>query len=321
MNFALTEDQRAIVAMIRDLARAEAAPDLAALGDLGLLGIMAPAEHGGTGLGLVDACLILEEVAARHPSAARRLQVHNVLALGAILEGGTEAQRAQWAERLATGAAIGSFGRLAGGRLHGVSHARQADVVVGLGDEGFALCSDLSVECESDRLLGLRESGLGDLDAAAVEAFERDAPGAVGAGNVALAAIAVGIGRGAMEHACRYATERTQFGQPIARFQAIQWKVADSATAVDAARALVHRAAWLHDRGKPFARQGAMARSAANRCALSATDHAVQIHGGYGYVADFPVESLYRDARAVALLGGGPDAQRDDVAAGLLAGV
>ncbi len=319
MNFELTEDQGVIRGMVRDLARA-GAPTVKSLGELGLMGIMAPEKIGGSGMGLVDACVILEELAARHPSTARTVQIHNTLALGALLEAGTEAQQAEWAERLATGAALGSFGATPdGSRVNGVAHGETADVVVVLGADGFALMTGGAPLCPPAGILGFRELRKCDLSGGALEPMPHDAARSIQAGNVGLSAIALGIARGALEHGCAYAQERKQFRKPISEFQAIQWKIADSAVAIDSARLLVHRAAWLHDVGKAFARQSAMARISACAAAVEVTDHAVQIHGGYGYTTDFPVESLFRDARACAAVGGTPDAQRNDVATSLLA--
>src|SRR5215471_16615359 len=115
-------------------------------------------------------------------------------------------------------------------------------------------------------------------------------------GRIGIAGFAAGIARGAMEEARAYALERNQFKKPIADFQAIQWMFADMATRIDASWVLTCRAAALKDAGKPFAREAAMAKLFASETAMWATIKAVQIHGGYGYVTDFPVERYMRDA-------------------------
>lgn len=141
---------------------------------------------------------------------------------------------------------------------------------------------------------------LGEPGAALVDAWPRLARTQLG-----LAAVACGVLRGALAVSVAYAQERRQFGQPIASFQAIQWKLADMATTLDAAWLLTLRAAWLHDAGKPDAAASARARVAATAAALRGTSEALQIHGGYGYTREFPVERALRDARACDASEGG----------------
>jgi alkylation response protein AidB-like acyl-CoA dehydrogenase len=138
-------------------------------------------------------------------------------------------------------------------------------------------------------------------------------------GRIGIAAQAVGIARGALEHARDYAKERHQFGSPIASFQAIQWKLADMATEVDAARLLTWRAAWKKDAGyADFATQSAMAKLFASDVAVKATREAIQIFGGYGYVDEYPVERFYRDAKITEIYEGTSEVQRMVIARSLL---
>ena len=116
-------------------------------------------------------------------------------------------------------------------------------------------------------------------------------------GRISIGAMAVGLAQAALESATGYAGQRVQFGQPIARFQAIQWMIADMATEIEAARLLVYRAAWLKDRGVRFTREAAMAKLFASETAERAAFKALQIHGGYGYTRDYDVERIYRDQR------------------------
>lgn len=116
-------------------------------------------------------------------------------------------------------------------------------------------------------------------------------------GRISIAAMALGLGRAALEHAVAYSKERIAFGRPIAQNQAIQWKLADCATELDAARLLIQRAAWLKDAGKPYATEAAMAKLYASEAAEKACFEAIQIHGGMGYSREVPVERLYRDNR------------------------
>ncbi len=129
-------------------------------------------------------------------------------------------------------------------------------------------------------------------------------------GRIGIGAMAVGLGMAALEAAARYAKERVQFGQPIAEFQAIQWMLADMATELEAARLLVYRAAWLKDRGQRFTKEAAMAKLFASEAAVRACYKAIQIHGGYGYTRDYPVERFYRDARLTTIGEGTSEIQR-----------
>ena len=320
MNFALTDEQKAIQAAVRDLARAGRAPAMADLSALGLFGILAPSDVGGAGLGVLDACLCLEELAARDPSAARTVHVHNFGCVAALLAAGSDEQRVRLLPDLASGKSLGTLGWTRDGvTARNVPHGAEAAVLLVIGPEGAQVATGRRHVFGKPRTLGFRETLPVDISLidAGIEPLRGDLEGVLSRSNIGLAALAVGIARGALEHACTYATERHQFGGPIKRFQAIQWKIADSATLVDAARMLVTRAADLADRGRPVAREAAMARTAAVAAALAATDHAVQIHGGYGYVADFPVERLYRDARACSLTDGTGDEARDCIASSL----
>ena len=130
------------------------------------------------------------------------------------------------------------------------------------------------------------------------------------AGRIAIGAMAVGLAQAALDASIAYAKERVQFGQPIAKFQAIQWMIADMATQLDAARLLVYRAAWLKDRGMRFTREAAMAKLFASEIAERACHAAIQIHGGYGYTKDYPLERYYRDARLCEIGEGTSEIQR-----------
>jgi butyryl-CoA dehydrogenase len=137
-------------------------------------------------------------------------------------------------------------------------------------------------------------------------------------GRIGIAGFAAGIARGAMEDAAAYAKERRQFGQAIADFQAIQWMIADMATRIEASWLLTCRAAQLKDQGKPFAREASMAKLFASETAMWTTTKAVQIHGGYGYVTEFPVERYMRDAKLAEIGEGTSEVQRMIIAKSLL---
>ena len=138
------------------------------------------------------------------------------------------------------------------------------------------------------------------------------------AGRIGIAALSVGLAQGAYEAALRYAKERRQFGQPIAAFQAIQWKLADNATRIEAARLLTYRAAYLKDQGARTTRESSMAKLFASEIAVKAADDCVQIHGGYGFVKDYPAEKYFRDVKLVTIGEGTSEIQRLVIARQLL---
>ena len=141
---------------------------------------------------------------------------------------------------------------------------------------------------------------------------------AIDASRTDIAAQGVGIAQGAFDKALAYAKERQQFGQPIANFQAIQWFLADMATQIDAARLLTHRAAYLQDNGLPFIKEASMAKLYAAEAAMFVTTKAIQIHGGYGYVKDYPLERYFRDARILEIYEGTSEMQRMTIARQLI---
>jgi alkylation response protein AidB-like acyl-CoA dehydrogenase len=129
-------------------------------------------------------------------------------------------------------------------------------------------------------------------------------------GRVAIAALSVGLARGCLEESVRYAAEREAFGQPIGAYQALQFKIADMRVGVETARLAYQRAAWLRDRGRPFATEASIAKLYASEVAVSSAREAVQVHGGYGFVEDFPVARFYRDAKVLEIGEGTSEIQR-----------
>jgi alkylation response protein AidB-like acyl-CoA dehydrogenase len=169
--------------------------------------------------------------------------------------------------------------------------------------------------------LGMRSSDTAELHLEDVEVPDANRIGEVGhgfldtlqildRGRITIGALAVGLGRGALEESRAYARERQTFGKPIADHQAIAFMIADMATELSAARLLVHRAAALCDARAPFGREASMAKLFASEAAMRATSKAIQIHGGYGYTRDYPVERYYRDAKLCEIGEGTSEVQR-----------
>jgi short-chain 2-methylacyl-CoA dehydrogenase len=136
-------------------------------------------------------------------------------------------------------------------------------------------------------------------------------------GRIGVAAMGVGLAQGALDQALAYAKERHAFGKPISKFQAIQGKLADLATEIAAARLLVYHAAWLKDQGRPFSLVAAQAKLKTGRLAVRAADEAVQIHGGYGYIEEYPVCRFYRDAKILTIGEGTDEVQQMVIARAL----
>ena len=159
----------------------------------------------------------------------------------------------------------------------------------------------------SDQLLG--EVGMGFIGALQV----------LDAGRIGIAALSVGLAQGAFDCSRSYASSRKQFGQPIASFQAIQWKLADMATRIEAARLLTYRAAFLKDQQQRTTLESAMAKLYSSEVAVRAAEDAVQIHGGYGFVKDYPAEKFFRDVKLTTIGEGTSEIQRLVIARQLLA--
>lgn len=190
------------------------------------------------------------------------------------------------------------------------------------GTPGFSLGS-------KDEKLGMRGSDWGSLqfDSAAVPVANRLGEEGKGFryfmqtldnGRISIGALGVGIAQGALDKALQYARERRQFGKAIAEFQAIQFMLSDMATEIEAARLLVYHAARLKMAGRSFSSEAAMAKLFASEAAMRAANHAIQIHGGYGYTKEFPVERYLRDAKLCEIGEGTSEIQRTVIARGIL---
>jgi alkylation response protein AidB-like acyl-CoA dehydrogenase len=185
---------------------------------------------------------------------------------------------------------------------------------VGKKEAKLGLRASPTVQLHFENMRVPAENLLGDANMGFVYAMQ-----SLDNGRLGIAAQAIGIARAALEHATRYAAERRQFNQPIKEFQAIQFKLADMATRVTASRALLYSAAAAKDRGEPITQFSSMSKLLASETAMWVTTQAVQIFGGYGYVKDYPVERLFRDAKVTELYEGTSEIQRIVIARELYA--
>lgn len=187
---------------------------------------------------------------------------------------------------------------------------------VGKREKKMGLHGSDTVEVVFEDCLVPEENLLGDLEGGFKE-FMRTLTG----GRISIGALALGLAQGAYEHSLRYSKTRKQFGQSIASFQAVQFMLADMATQIEAARALVYQAAVLKDRGKDFAKEASMAKLFASEVGNWVTDKAIQIHGGMGYCRDVPVERMHRDAKLMEIGEGTSEIQRMVIAREILKAV
>jgi alkylation response protein AidB-like acyl-CoA dehydrogenase len=377
MDFSLTDDQREIQALARDVARAEIEPHAAVwdrehrfpvelygkLAELGLMGVCVPEELGGSGADFVSYILVLEELSRADAGVGVTVAVHTSACTLPILAFGTEEQRARFVPPLARGETIGAFALTEPEAGSDAGSLRTAAVPDGDGwtvtgakqwitngshagtfllfartdqqREGARGVSAFLLDAEHVRVtreeekLGLNSSSTVDLvvEGAAVgrdRLLHEEGRGfsvamtTLDGGRIGIAAQAVGIAQAAYDVAREYAKERRTFGKPIAEHQAIQAKLADMSTEIDAARLLVHRAAWLKEQGEPHTEAGAKAKLFASEMARRQTAEAIQVLGGYGYTKEFPVERFYRDAKITEIYEGTSEIQRIVIARKIL---
>jgi alkylation response protein AidB-like acyl-CoA dehydrogenase len=325
------------------------------LGELGLMGVCVPEEHGGAGADFLSYVLVLEELSRADAGVGVTVAVHTSACTLPLLAHGSP-----YVAALASGEEIGAFAlteagsgsdasamrtRAVDGRLTGTkqwitngSHAstflvfaREGDgaaargrapisaFVVRAGAAGFAVTRE-------EEKLGLNSSSTADLSFDSTPGERLGEPGegmrialrTLDAGRIGIAAQAVGIAQAGLELATAYAKERNAFGGPIARMQAIQHKLADMQTEIEAARALTWRAARLKEAGLPHTVEGAQAKLFASAVARRQTGEAIQILGGYGYTKEFPAERYYRDAKVTEIYEGTSEIQRLVIARALL---
>jgi alkylation response protein AidB-like acyl-CoA dehydrogenase len=367
----LTDEQREIRALAARFAAEVIAPQAAQwdrdhtfpayvfeqLGELGLMGVCIPEEHGGAGADFVSYILVMEEVARADAGVATTLGVHTGAGTMPILAHGTREQAQRLVPPLAQGHELAAFALTepgsgsdasalltradAEGRLTGtkqfISHGDKAHVLnVFARDPDGRISAYVVRRGAAGFTVAGREEKLGQHSSPTVSLAFEDTPaerlGEPGAGmrialstldggRIGIAAQATGIAQAALDVATAYAKERNAFGRPIAAFQAIQHKLADMQTEIEAARALTLRAARLKEAGRPHTIEGAQAKLFASRVARHWTGEAIQVLGGYGYTKEFPAERYFRDAKVTEIYEGTSEIQRLVIARGLLGDV
>jgi alkylation response protein AidB-like acyl-CoA dehydrogenase len=376
VDFELTAEQREIQALAREFAEAEIAPHasewdrahglprevLTRLGELGLMGVCVPDDHGGAGSDFLSYVLVLEELSRGDAGVGVTVAVHTSACTLPILAFGSAAQVSSFVPPLAGGSRIGCFALTEAGsgsdagalqssaeaegggwRLRGskqwITNAgfggtillfarTDPDTRSARGVSAFLVDTDQVEITRTEEKLGLNSSLTNDLSFDTVVDGDRllgdvhhgfrVAMATLDGGRIGIAAQAVGIAQAAYDVARRYAQERHAFGHAIADFQAIQHKLANMSTEIDAARLLTWRAAWLKDHRLPHTEAGAKAKLFASEVARRQTAEAIQVLGGYGYTKEFPVERYYRDAKVTEIYEGTSEIQRLVIARELL---
>lgn len=379
MDFALTEEQRMVQATAREFAREQIAPEaaaidrehrhpaalVAAMGELGLMGIAVAEADGGAGLDHVTYALAVEEIAVACASTAAVMSVNNSLVCDPIGRFGTPQQRARFLPELASAQKLGCFALsepeagsdaaaqrttatvqsdgswVLSGTKNWITNGPVADVAVifamndrSAGTRGitaFIVPMDtpgVAAGAPDDKLgirgtqssqIVLDDAHLGaDSVLGEVGSGFKVAMSTLDGGRIGIAAQAVGIARACLEASLDYAKQRTSFGKAIIDHQAVAFKLADMAAAIDAARLLTLRAAWLKDAGLPYGRAAATAKLVASEAANDAARDAIQIFGGNGYVTENPVERHFRDAKITEIYEGTSEIQRIVIAASLV---
>ncbi|MFG6137213.1 acyl-CoA dehydrogenase family protein [Halomonas sp. B23F22_10] len=380
MDFALTEDQRALADAAADFARAELADHAAdwdarshfpvdvirRAGEAGFLGLYTPEEHGGLGLSRLDASLIFERLAQGCISTTAYLTIHNMVTW-MVASWGSDALRERYLPAMIAGDALGSYCLtepgagsdaaslttravrdgdeyvISGSKMF-ISGAGATQVLVvmartGAPDSGAGGISAILVPADAAGIaVGKKEEKMGwksqptcliSFDGVRVpvgnrlgeegEGFRFAMKGLDG-GRLNIASCSLGAAQQALTLSRDYLGERKQFGRELASFQALQFKLADMASELSAARLMVRHAAWRLDQGDPEATAHcAMAKRFATDMGFNVCNEALQLHGGYGYIREYPLERLVRDTRVHQILEGTNEIMRLIVARRLLA--
>ncbi|PIC80084.1 acyl-CoA dehydrogenase [Sporosarcina sp. P18a] len=369
MDFTLTEEQLMMRQMVRDFAKNEIEPWiprmedgefprelLEKMGELGLMGITAPEQYGGSEMDFLSYIIAIHELSKVSAVMGVVLSVHTSVGMNPILYFGTEEQKNRYLPKMASGEYLGAFclteassGSDAGslktrakrvddqyiinGSKMFITNGGEADVYIvfantapekgtygitafivdrdtpglsiGKDEKKMGLHGSRTVALSFDNMKVPVENRLGEEGGGFKIAMAN-----LDVGRIGIAAQALGIAEASLEAAVAYAKEREQFGKPIAVNQGIGFKLADMATATEAARLLVYRAAWLRSENKPCGKEASMAKLYASQAAVDNSIEAVQVFGGYGYTKDYSVERYFRDAKVCQIYEGTSEIQK-----------
>ncbi len=373
MEFKLSAEQLEIKKAAREFADKELTPELAIECDqkeefpidlykkaahLGFPGMRIPEQYDGQGLGVLEDCIVVEELCRVDPGLGVAMSLGNLMIPDVLLRHGSEEQKAKYIPPLARGDKIAAaaftepehgsdilsmdstavrIGEdwVINGAKEFISNAPIADTFILLcqsdpnaqpSHRGQSLFIAEKGMCglEATKLhgkMGIRPAVTGSLSMSDLRVPEANLVGEQGKGfyytlelfdgtRITVAAQAVGMAQGAFEKALAYAKTRKQFGQPIFSFQGVSFKLAEMLMKIESARLMTYKAAWLYDKESPNAVATSMAKAYASRVAMEVTDDAVQIFGGYGYLADYHVERFHRCAKITEIYEGTSEIQK-----------
>jgi alkylation response protein AidB-like acyl-CoA dehydrogenase len=373
MDFKLNEEQLEIKRAVREFCEKEFTPELALEYDqreefpmdlykkaaqLGFTSMRIPQEYGGQGYGVLEECIVVEEMCRVDPGLGVAISLGNLMIPDVLLHRGTEEQREKYIPPLARGEKIAAAAftepehgsditrldtkAVKDGREWVINGAKEFITNAPIADTFIILCqTDPNVTpshrgqslfiaekgmpgLEATKLhgkMGIKPCVTGSLSLSDLRVPETNLIGELNKGfyyalelfdgtRITVAAQAVGMAQGAFERALNYAKTRKQFGQPIINFQGVSFKLAEMATKIEAARLMTYKAAWLYDHEKPSPVATSMAKAYASRVAVEATDEAIQIFGGYGYLADYHVERFHRCAKITEIYEGTSEIQK-----------
>ena len=380
MFFELTEEQLAVQEAAREFAQKELKPgvierdskqeypaeQVRKMGELGFLGMMVSPEYGGGGMDTMSYVLAMEEISKVDNSCSVIMSVNNSLVCWGIETFGSEAQKAKYLPKLATGEWIGAFCLsepeagsdatmqrttaedkgdyyLLNGTKNWITNGGTSKVHLVMAqtdpEKGHRGINCFIVETDWDGVtIGAKEDKLGirssdthtimytDVKVPKENRIGEDGFGfkfamkTLSGGRIGIASQALGIAGGAYELALNYSKEREAFGKSISKHQAIAFKLADMATEIEAAKLMVYRSAWLKDNHMDYDMASSMAKMFASEVAMRHTVEAVQVHGGYGFVKEYHVERLMRDAKITQIYEGTSEIQRVVISRNILKG-
>lgn len=381
MDFKFNNEQQEIIKAVREFCTKEFTPELAVELDqkeefpailykktaqLGFTSMRIPQEYDGQGYGVLEDCLVVEEMCRADPGLGVAISLGNLMIPDLLLKHGNEEQKKKYIPPLARGdkLAAAAFTEpehgsditrmdttavkagsewVINGAKEFITNATTAETFIILCQtnpsaqptyrgQSIFLAEKGARGLEATKLhgkMGIRPCVTGSLAICDLKVPESNLVGELGKGfyytlglfdgtRIAVAAQAVGIAQGAFDRALAYAKSRKQFQQPIINFQGISFKLAEMAIKIETARLMMYKAAWLYDQGKPDPATTSIAKAYASRAAMEVTDEAIQIHGGYGFLADYHVERFHRCAKITEIYEGTSEIQKNTIASCLI---